>query len=349
MAPWHHRAVTAFDLVLRGGTVDRRHRGGGAAGRRRRRSATGSWRSATCRRRPTRGRGRDRLRRARRRARVHRSARSFGRLASSSTARSPATSTRASRRSCRGTAATRSRPITDARPRARRAVLRPEPASTPRWATFGEYLDVVGRAAARAERRVPRRAGDDPRVGARRRRARRRPPASSRRWSAEVEAALEAGAFGLSSGLIYAPGMHARTGELDALVGGDGSARWPVRDPHAQRGGRAVRGARRGDRHGPGRRVRALACRCRTSSAARGRVWGRAGEAVGVSRRPVPRASTSPPTSIPTRPPTRAWRRSCRRRCLALVSRNASRPCATATPATRIGPRCGRATRAGRT
>ncbi|HEV7605118.1 MAG TPA: amidohydrolase family protein, partial [Candidatus Limnocylindrales bacterium] len=34
-----------------------------------------------------------------------------------------------------------------------------------------------------------------------------------------VEAAMEAGAIGLSSGLIYAPGMHAPPSELDALVG----------------------------------------------------------------------------------------------------------------------------------
>jgi N-acyl-D-amino-acid deacylase len=34
----------------------------------------------------------------------------------------------------------------------------------------------------------------------------------------EVEAALGCGAFGLSSGLIYAPGMHALNGELPALV-----------------------------------------------------------------------------------------------------------------------------------
>ncbi len=34
----------------------------------------------------------------------------------------------------------------------------------------------------------------------------------------EVEAALDAGAFGLSSGLIYAPGMHAAATEVEALV-----------------------------------------------------------------------------------------------------------------------------------
>jgi dihydroorotase/N-acyl-D-amino-acid deacylase len=34
----------------------------------------------------------------------------------------------------------------------------------------------------------------------------------------EVDAAMDAGAFGLSSGLIYAPGMHARPDEIGALV-----------------------------------------------------------------------------------------------------------------------------------
>jgi N-acyl-D-aspartate/D-glutamate deacylase len=34
----------------------------------------------------------------------------------------------------------------------------------------------------------------------------------------EVEAALDAGAIGLSTGLIYAPGMHAPTSEIETLV-----------------------------------------------------------------------------------------------------------------------------------
>jgi dihydroorotase/N-acyl-D-amino-acid deacylase len=36
--------------------------------------------------------------------------------------------------------------------------------------------------------------------------------------AAELERAIDAGAFGLSSGLIYAPGIHARTAELAALA-----------------------------------------------------------------------------------------------------------------------------------
>lgn len=47
-------------------------------------------------------------------------------------------------------------------------------------------------------------------------------PASSdeaRAMANEVEAALDAGAYGLSSGLIYAPGMHASAEEVATLVG----------------------------------------------------------------------------------------------------------------------------------
>lgn len=43
-------------------------------------------------------------------------------------------------------------------------------------------------------------------------------PSEVQSMVAEVEAALDAGAFGLSSGLIYAPGMHARATEIEALV-----------------------------------------------------------------------------------------------------------------------------------
>jgi N-acyl-D-amino-acid deacylase len=43
-------------------------------------------------------------------------------------------------------------------------------------------------------------------------------PAELGAMVAEVEEALDAGALGLSSGLIYAPGMHASAAELEALV-----------------------------------------------------------------------------------------------------------------------------------
>ena len=86
-----------------------------------------------------------------------------------------------------------------------------------RWRTFAEYLDrveemalgpnvafLVGHNTVRgsvlgAEARPPTDAELSAMVG-------------------EVEAALDAGAIGLSTGLIYAPGMHAEAAEVEALV-----------------------------------------------------------------------------------------------------------------------------------
>ena len=86
-----------------------------------------------------------------------------------------------------------------------------------RWRTFGEYLDavsaeslgmnvafLVGHGTVRGAVMGPEAA-----------------PASESERAAmvrEVEAALDAGAFGLSSGLIYAPGIHADSDELVQLV-----------------------------------------------------------------------------------------------------------------------------------
>jgi N-acyl-D-aspartate/D-glutamate deacylase len=88
---------------------------------------------------------------------------------------------------------------------------------TARWATFAEYLDavereplgpnvafLVGHGTVRASV-----------VGA----EARSPTASELKvMVSEVEAAIEAGAIGLSSGLIYAPGVHAGPIEMAALV-----------------------------------------------------------------------------------------------------------------------------------
>jgi N-acyl-D-amino-acid deacylase len=95
----------------------------------------------------------------------------------------------------------------------------------------------------------------------------------------EVEAAMDVGALGLSSGLIYAPGMHAAPSEVQALV-----------TATARRGGlyathmrnecdglfvsleesiSAIRAA------GPGARLQVSHLKCGARS-----VWGRAGEAV---------------------------------------------------------------------
>ncbi len=147
-----------------------------------------------------------------------------------------------------------------------------------RWRTFGEYLDaveeqqlgpnvafLVGHGTIRASA-----------MG-----TEARPPTADELSAmvAEVEAALEAGAFGLSSGLIYAPGMHAAPAELEALV-----------TASARRGGlyathmrnesdelfasldesiAAVRAA------GPGARLQVSHLKCGSRA-----VWGRAGDAV---------------------------------------------------------------------
>ena len=86
-----------------------------------------------------------------------------------------------------------------------------------RWRTFGEYLDrvaeqplglnvafLVGHGTLRASV-----------IG-----AEARPPTDDEMAAmlAALEEALDAGAIGLSSGLIYAPGMHADAGEIETLV-----------------------------------------------------------------------------------------------------------------------------------
>src|SRR6476659_6426125 len=88
---------------------------------------------------------------------------------------------------------------------------------TPRWTTFGEYLDrvaeqplgpnvafLVGHGTVRGSVLGPdaRAATADELVA----------------MVGAVDDAMDAGALGLSSGLIYAPGMHAPTDEVEALV-----------------------------------------------------------------------------------------------------------------------------------
>jgi N-acyl-D-amino-acid deacylase len=95
----------------------------------------------------------------------------------------------------------------------------------------------------------------------------------------EVETALDAGALGLSSGLIYAPGMHAPPAEIEALVsvmaGRGGLYATHMRN---EAGGlfdaldesiAAVRGA------GSGARLQVSHLKCGSRS-----VWGRAGDAI---------------------------------------------------------------------
>jgi N-acyl-D-aspartate/D-glutamate deacylase len=88
---------------------------------------------------------------------------------------------------------------------------------TARWRTFGEYLDavegeslginvafLVGHGTVRGAVMGPE--------------AEAAPEAERAAMVREVEVALDAGAFGLSTGLIYAPGMHADPDELVALI-----------------------------------------------------------------------------------------------------------------------------------
>jgi N-acyl-D-aspartate/D-glutamate deacylase len=85
------------------------------------------------------------------------------------------------------------------------------------WTTFAQYLDHVARqtlgpnVAFLVGHGTVRGAV----IGSE---ARRATPAEVAAMVREVEAALDAGAIGLSSGLIYAPGMHATATEVEALV-----------------------------------------------------------------------------------------------------------------------------------
>jgi len=103
---------------------------------------------------------------------------------------------------------------------AARALLDPDLATRtldPAWSTFGEYLDEVDR-----QPLAPNMAflvghgtirgavlGPDDRAPT---------PGELAQMVSHAEEALDAGAFGISTGLIYPPGIHARPGEIAALV-----------------------------------------------------------------------------------------------------------------------------------
>jgi len=87
----------------------------------------------------------------------------------------------------------------------------------PDWTTFGEYLErvetqalglnvafLVGQGTVRAAVLCPSDRAPD--------------AAELARMAAHVDEAMDAGAFGISTGLIYAPGIHARPDEIAALV-----------------------------------------------------------------------------------------------------------------------------------
>ncbi len=156
-----------------------------------------------------------------------------------------------------------------------------------RWRTFGEYLDavegeslglnvafLVGHGTVRGAV-----------MGAE---AARATEAERLAMVREVEAALDAGAFGLSSGLIYAPGIHAETEELVSLVTA-ATRRGGLYATHMRNEAAGlfealdeaigtIRAARDAGAIGPRLQVSHLKCGARA-------VWGRAAEAVAVLER----------------------------------------------------------------
>ena len=149
-----------------------------------------------------------------------------------------------------------------------------------RWSTFAEYLDRVGEqplgpnVAFLVGHGTIRGSilGPDARA------------ATQEEMAAMVdaaEAAMDAGAFGLSSGLIYVPGMHARPIELEALVAAV-ARRDAMYSTHMRNEGRGLFesldeaiGVIRAV--GPRARLQVSHLKCGSRA-----VWDRAGEAVGV-------------------------------------------------------------------
>ena len=156
-----------------------------------------------------------------------------------------------------------------------------------RWRTFGEYLDavdevalgpnvafLVGHGTVRGAVVGPdARAADD---------------LERRSMVREVNAAMDVGAFGLSSGLIYAPGMHAGPDEMALLVTAatrrGGLYATHMRDETTgvfaslEESIATVRAAADAGVAAPRLQVSHLKCGART-------VWGRAGEAVALLER----------------------------------------------------------------
>ncbi|TMC62915.1 MAG: D-aminoacylase [Chloroflexi bacterium] len=88
---------------------------------------------------------------------------------------------------------------------------------TPRWTTFADYLDAVS--GERLGLNVAFLAGHGTLRGSVLGSDARDPsPDELGAMVSHLEAAIEAGAFGLSSGLIYAPGIHAHSAEIKRLV-----------------------------------------------------------------------------------------------------------------------------------
>ena len=174
-------------------------------------------------------------------------------------------------------------PVTDAGRELVALSLRPNQLVA-RWRTFGEFLDavageqlglnvafLVGQGTVRGSVM-----GAEPGEATETQRG---------AMAREVEAALDAGAFGLSSGLIYTPGIHAGTGEIAALVT-TATRRGGLYATHMRNEGAGlfaslaeslatIRAARDGGAVGPRLQVSHLKCGARA-------VWGRAPEAIAV-------------------------------------------------------------------
>jgi N-acyl-D-amino-acid deacylase len=168
-------------------------------------------------------------------------------------------------------------PITDAGRELVELSLRPN-GLVARWRSFGEYLEAVD--GVRLGPNVAFLVGHGTiRASVLGMDARDPQPHELAAMVRAVEDALEVGAIGLSSGLIYAPGMHARPEELVALVGAT-ARRGGLYATHMRDEGAGlfasldesiatIRAA------GDGARLQISHLKCGARS-----VWGRAGEAV---------------------------------------------------------------------
>ena len=170
-------------------------------------------------------------------------------------------------------------PVTDAGRELVELSLRPH-GIVASWATFGEYLDHVAEQPLGPN--VAFLVGHGTVRGAVLGAAARQPDRSElAAMVTEVEAAMDAGAVGLSSGLIYAPGMHAEPDEIHALVAAT-ARRGGLYATHMRNEAgalfdslaesvTAVRAA------GSGARLQVSHLKCAAAS-----VWGRSGEAIEV-------------------------------------------------------------------
>jgi len=168
-------------------------------------------------------------------------------------------------------------PITDMGRDTVELALRPN-GLVARWRTFGEYLDrvaeqplgpnvafLVGHGVIRASVLGPdAREPTDHELAA---------------MIAALEEALDAGAIGLSTGLIYAPGIHATPGEIEALVavtaGRGGLYATHMRNESDDLFESLDESVAAGRAGGSGARLQVSHLKCGSKA-----VWGRAGEAV---------------------------------------------------------------------